>query len=183
MSGLRSAAPIPFPALSDGLHTPGRSRNRARRQGNPLCGSLASLASLDRSARLRRQAFHGLVAQSRLFCRLLSTKAAESQRPHRVVVVTRRGGTNVKQRRRRLITTGRCGPEKLCARRSREVGRRQPEGPDEGRRAVENIGDQQQSVAPPSPQPFPRFAGRGGASCALSAPSPVLLPRAAHDAA
>ena len=162
MSRLRHAGLIPSPALRDGLHTPGRGLNRARRQGALLRRSLASLASLDRSARLRRQAIHSFAAQSRFFCRLLPTKAAESQRPHRVVVVTRRGGTNVEQRRRRLITTGRCGPEKFYARGSRKAGRGQPERLDEGPRDIENMRGQQQSVAAPlAPTLSPQRGARG----------------------
>ena len=102
-------------ALPHALHSAGPEPCSPHHQGNLLSRSLATLAILDRSARLSLQAIHDFAAQSRLSCRLLLAKAMESQKPHRPLVVTRKGRNKVKQRRRRLITTDRCGPEKLCA--------------------------------------------------------------------
>src|SRR5580692_1430243 len=119
------------------MYTNGGGLSRARRQGDLRRRSRAKarseerpsnvglwLANLDRSARLRLQAIHRFAAQSRLLCRLLSTRAMASQKPHRTGVAARRGETKgssaegcgrMLRIRLDLKTTGRCGSRKSCA--------------------------------------------------------------------
>ena len=80
-------------------------------KAKPLRGRFARL---DRSARLRLLAIKALLrkADSRVgFCQQKpwQPKAASDRRCHP------EGRSEAKERRRRLITTGRCGPRKMCA--------------------------------------------------------------------
>src|SRR5471030_503724 len=79
-----------------------------------LRGSLAPLARLDGSARLRLWASMVFAAQRRPSGRLWSAKTMVSQRPHRTGVVIAK--TEAKERLlSRLTTMGRCGPHARCA--------------------------------------------------------------------